>query len=186
MSKIRIEGDRLFRIELNRLEEQIRNICAYELGAGVETDIEALCKERGIDFTGTLISWIPISMVNSPDAITKEHYDIAIAIGQEVVAKWKTTKNFKVGDKVYVDPGKPTHAFENYIRGTITEISTDGWGYHLRAFEEDLPGIFMFNQWDYTLLPRTDKANKRLPDSYFDKIVGVNLKTGRLIIESAE
>jgi hypothetical protein len=91
-----------------------------------------------------------------------------LEICREVLARWHTTDKFKVGDKVYVDPGKPTFAFTNYIRATVTEISTDGWGYHLRAFEQDLPGIFMFNIWDKDLLSRTDKANKPLPESHYE------------------
>lgn len=49
------------------------------------------------------------------------------------------------------------------IRATVTEITTDGWGYHLRAFREDLPGIYMFNMWDKDLQPRIDKTKKPTP-----------------------
>lgn len=57
----------------------------------------------------------------------------------------KTTINFKVGDKVYVLPEKPTFPFKNCIRATVTEVRDDGFGYSLRAFKKDLPGIYMFN-----------------------------------------
>lgn len=90
------------------------------------------------------------------------HTESHLAICQEVLSRWLTTKNFKVGDKVYVHPGRPTVAFTNYIRATVTEINGE-WGYHLRAFKQDLPGIFMFNIWDKDLLPRTNKSNKPLP-----------------------
>lgn len=96
-----------------------------------------------------------------------EHVKSYLEIGSEILAKWHTTDKFKVGDKVYVDPGKPTFAFKNYIRATVTEVTTDGWGYHLRAFEQDLPGIYMFNIWDKDLLPRTNKSNKPLTESHF-------------------
>ena len=78
----------------------------------------------------------------------------------------KTTSNFKVGDKVYVVPGRPTFAFTHYIRATITEVGQDGWGYRLRTFLKDLPGIYMFNIWDEDLLPRTDKSQKKLPPEF--------------------
>lgn len=81
----------------------------------------------------------------------------------------KTTSRFSVGDKVYVahqdscyECGKlkDTYTvFTNHIRATITEID-DRWGYHLRAFRQDLPGIYMYNVWDYQLSPRISKANK--------------------------
>jgi hypothetical protein len=68
-------------------------------------------------------------------------------------------KKYKVGDKVYVHPGESSRVC--YIRATITELD-DGvfGGYELRAFEQDLPGIFMFNVWDDELLPRDSKKEE--------------------------
>ncbi len=78
----------------------------------------------------------------------------------------KTTDKFKIGDKVYVSPGRPTYAFTYYIRATVTEVGQDDWGYRLRAFEQDLPAIYMFNIWDEDLLPRSSKKNKKLPEDH--------------------
>lgn len=75
----------------------------------------------------------------------------------------KTNTQFKVGDKVYVDPG-PMSLMENYIRATITGLDETNNGYLLRAFEQDLPGIHMFNIWDKDLVLRSNKAVKRIPD----------------------
>ena len=73
----------------------------------------------------------------------------------------KTNQKFKVGDKVHVDPGEYTRAFKHYIRATITEID-EVCGYRLRAFQQDLPGIYMFNIWDKDLSPRTGRSRKYL------------------------
>ena len=48
-------------------------------------------------------------------------------------------------------PGDPDAL---YIRAIITEIDNTGWGYQLRAFQQDLPGIYMYNVWDVDLIPR--------------------------------
>lgn len=74
----------------------------------------------------------------------------------------RTIERFNPGDKVYVVPTEFTF-FPNCIRATVTEKNDDGWGYRLRAFESDLPGIFMFNIWDKDLQPRESKANKPVP-----------------------
>lgn len=70
----------------------------------------------------------------------------------------RTTNKFKVGDKVYVFSGKDPSS-DYVIRAIITSIE-DSSGYNLRAFKKDLPGIYMFNIWDYDLVPRT--SNKLL------------------------
>ena len=81
-----------------------------------------------------------------------------LKICKEVWAKWHTTKKFKVGDKVYVQPDKDSR-IESCIRSTIIAIRAD-MGYMLKAFQTDLPGIWMFNIWDKDLLPRKDKSKK--------------------------
>ncbi len=94
----------------------------------------------------------------SSAAYADQHLEIA----QKVWDRWHTTKNFKIGDKVYVVPLTFT-IIKNCIRATVTEINDDGWGYRLRAFESDLPGIFMFNMWDKDLCPRIGKKQKPTP-----------------------
>lgn len=71
----------------------------------------------------------------------------------------KTNQKFKVGDKVHVHAGEYTETYKHYIRATITGID-EKMGYLLRAFEKDLPGIYMFNVWDSQLVYRTGKARK--------------------------
>lgn len=85
-----------------------------------------------------------------------------LAAAKEVWDRWHTTKNFNVGDKVYVVPLTFTTC-KNCIRATVTEVNDDGWGYRLRAFESDLPGIYMFNMWDKDLRPRVGKKNLPTP-----------------------
>jgi len=94
---------------------------------------------------------------------SRDYTDKHLEIAQAVWNLWHTTNNFKVGDKVYVVP--LTHTLmKNCIRATITEAdNNDGWGYRLRAFESDLPGIYMFNIWDKDLQPRIGKKNKPTP-----------------------
>ncbi len=115
-------------------------------GQGAKDDFKRLCIERGIE--------------SSPFAVeyTKAHLEVC----EEVYKLWLTTKKFKVGDKVYVVPTDPT-VCETCIRATVTEVNDDGWGYHLRAFRSDLPGLFLFNMWDKDLEPRTGKENKPTP-----------------------
>lgn len=115
-------------------------------GTAAKEDLQRLGKERGID--NICFSY----------EYTAEHLEIA----KEVWALHHTTKKFKVGDKVYVVPLTPTF-IPNCIRAVVTEVGTDKWGYHLRAFESDLPGVYMFNMWDKDLEPRTSKANKTTP-----------------------
>ena len=81
-----------------------------------------------------------------------------------MIERVKTNTQYKVGDKVYVHPciGEESSFFKYYIRATITDLD-ERFGYLLRAFKEDLPGIYMFNIWDVDLLPRSDKSNKLLP-----------------------
>ncbi len=119
----------------------------FVTGKEAREDLKKLCEERHVE---PHWSFVP-----------EEQVEAYLAICEEVYTKWHMTNDFKVGDKVYVDPGD-TFVFKNYIRATVTEVSTDGWGYHLRAFQQDFPGIYMFNQWDKDLLPRTGKANKPL------------------------
>lgn len=74
-------------------------------------------------------------------------------------------KKFKVGDKVYVVPTGFT-TFKYCIRAVVTEVNDDGWGYRLKAFLKDLPGVYMFNMWDKDLEPRVGKALKPVPEKY--------------------
>lgn len=111
-------------------------------GAVAKADLNRICKERGIE--------------NDP-FFSYEFTELHLEIAKEVYALWRTTKNFKVGDKVYVVPLMPT-TIPTCIRARVEEVGTDGWGYRLRAFQSDLPGIFMFNMWDKDLKPRTSKA----------------------------
>ena len=76
-----------------------------------------------------------------------------------LLATQRTTLVFNVGDKVHVLSDDPRSTYN--IRAIVTEVSNDGWGYRLRAFLKDLPGIYMFNMWDQELVPRTGK--ERLP-----------------------
>lgn len=117
-------------------------------GQGAKEDFKRLCRERGVDENSLFFS----------SDYTQVHLDIS----NEVWALWHTTKKFKVGDKVYVVPLTHT-TIPNCIRATVTEVGDPRWGYHLRAFESDLPGIYMFNMWDKDLEPRTSKANKPTP-----------------------
>jgi hypothetical protein len=117
-------------------------------GRGAKKELEGLCEVSGIESH----YWF----------IKPEEVETYLEICNEVLARWHTTDKFKVGDKVYVGSDSPNSVFKNYIRATITEIDKGKWGYHLRAFKQDLPGIYMFNIWDKDLLPRTDKANKPL------------------------
>lgn len=113
-------------------------------------EFKRLCNEKGISDYPFIAEYTP------------EHLEVC----QEVWNKWHTTNNFKVGDKVYVVPLTPT-IIPHCIRAVVTEISTDGWGYRLRAFRQDLPGIYMFNIWDKDLIPRVGKANKPTPPELY-------------------
>lgn len=92
--------------------------------------------------------------------IKHEDEEAILAVCEEVFAKYRKTDNFKIGDKVYVVPDEPA-GIDYYIRATITEITKD-WGYHARAFKEDLPGIFMFNLWDEMLEPRKGRKVRKV------------------------
>lgn len=119
---------------------------------GAEDEVTKLCKERNIKE----------SLFGGRCGDGQE--EAYLAVVKQVWKKYHTTNQFQVGDKVYVDPGKPyCGTFKNYIRATITEAGDEKWGYHLRAFQQDLPGIYMFNIWDKDLLLRKDKSNKKLP-----------------------
>jgi len=79
-----------------------------------------------------------------------------------------TCAQFKIGDKVYVHPGEGSYSFKHYLRATIDDIGNCYIPnipkcYLLRAFKQDLPGLYMFNIWDCDLIPRKDKSNKILP-----------------------
>lgn len=77
----------------------------------------------------------------------------------QLIGSVETNLLYKVGDNVHVrsDDPRSTHN----IRAVVTKVTTNGLGYMLRAFQQDLPGIYMFNMWDRELVPRTGKA--RLP-----------------------
>lgn len=117
----------------------------FMCGKDARDDLRKSCENRGIE--------------SHYGFLKPEEVEPYLEVCKDVWARWHTTNNFNVGDKVYVKPSEHS-IFDNCIRATVTEISTDGWGYHLRAFKKDLPGIFMFNMWDKDLLPRTGKANK--------------------------
>jgi hypothetical protein len=93
---------------------------------------------------------------------SSDYTELHLKLAKEVMARWHTTKKFKVGDKVHVVPTDKT-LIPYCIRATVTEVNDDGWGYRLRAFESDLPGIYMFNMWDKDLEPRVGKARKPTP-----------------------
>lgn len=115
-------------------------------GRAVKEDYKQTCRERGI-----------------PDfCFISEYTEAHLEVCNEVWERWHKTEKFKVGDKVYVVPTTFT-SMKNCIRATITEVGTDEWGYRLRAFERDLPGIYMFNIWDKDLQPRVDKSNMPVP-----------------------
>lgn len=83
----------------------------------------------------------------------------------------KTNTKFKVGDKVYVYPGKYS-SFKFYIRATITDIDNTLYGgYFLKAFEKDLPGIWMFNIYDRDLIIRYNKTNKSIDETLHPDIL---------------
>jgi hypothetical protein len=118
-----------------------------QCGRAAVEDLKQLCRDRGVE---------------DDLCFTVDYKDHHLAIAQEVWNRWHTIKNFKVGDKVYVVP--LTHTLmKSCIRATVTEVNDDGWGYRLRAFESDLPGIYMFNMWDKDLQPRVGKKNKPTP-----------------------
>lgn len=70
-----------------------------------------------------------------------------------------TTKNFKVGDKVHVVPREFT-PYEYCIRAVVVSINDC---YHLKAFLQDLPGVWMFNIWDGDLVLREGKGRRPAP-----------------------
>jgi hypothetical protein len=115
-------------------------ICMLKEG---RKDFAKLCLEHGLE-EFFLIGLVPADQLQT-----------YIDLCGQVYAKWHTTDKFKVGDKVYVVSGWPCETY--HIRATVTEVSTDGWGYHLRAFRQDLPGLFLFNIWDKDLIPRTGR-----------------------------
>ncbi len=118
-----------------------------QCGKAAVEDLKRTCRERGVD---------------DDLCFSLNHTDQHLEIAQEVWNSWHTTKNFKVGDKVYVVPLTCT-LMKSCIRATVTEVNDDGWGYRLRAFESDLPGIYMFNMWDKDLQTRVGKKNKPTP-----------------------
>lgn len=90
---------------------------------------------------------------------TKEYLEIA----RKVFAVWHTVNKFKVGDKVYVVPlFRPSVSMTNCIRAVVTDVD-EKYGYWLRAFRKDNPGIHMYNIWDKDLETRTNKKNKPIP-----------------------
>ncbi len=122
------------------------NLC----GPKAREDFKRLCLDRGLKH-------FPTSFASQ---YTKKHKEIA----NEVLALWRTTKKFKVRDKVYVVPLTMNSVGMDYcIRAVVTEVD-EKHGYFLRAFEKDLPGIHMFNIWDKDLELRTSKARKPIPE----------------------
>jgi hypothetical protein len=132
-----------------KIQEQVMFKCddIKMLGQGAKDDFKRLCRERKIS-----------DDLYAVYEYTEEHLKVC----EEVWALWHTTKKFKVGDKVYVVPTTHT-TIPTCIRATVTEVNDDGWGYRLRAWESDLPGIYMFNIWDKDLEPRTSKKQKPTP-----------------------
>lgn len=121
----------------------------FMCGEAARQDLRDSCKKRGIeDHWGFL---------------EPENVAAYLEACKEVWDRWHTTNNFKVGDRVYVKPGEFS-CLKDFIRARVTEVGDDKWGYHLRAFTQDLPGIFMFNIWDKDLIPRTSKKRKFLPN----------------------
>jgi hypothetical protein len=116
------------------------------LGKDAKAHFRKLCQERKIECN-------PFSF-----EYTEEHLKCA----EETLKLWRKTEKFKVGDKVYVVSTSPT-LMKDCIRAVVTEIGDDGWGYRLRAFEQDLPGIYMFNMWDKDLQIRVGKKKKPTP-----------------------
>lgn len=117
------------------------------LGKEAELAFTNLCKERGME--------------SHYYFVTEENLPKYLEIVDEIWARWRTTNNFKVGDRVYVVPLEDSRRseFKNCIRAIVTEVGNDEWGYRLRAFRQDLPGIYMYNMWDKELIPRTGKEN---------------------------
>ena len=113
-------------------------------------EFKELARERGLDENVYFLA---------------EYTDEHIKVMQEIWNRWHTTNNFKVGDKVYVVPNHIT-TMKTCIRATVTEVDSKR-GYFLRAFESDLPGIYMFNIWDKDLEIRTSKKNKLTPKEFF-------------------
>jgi len=127
----------------------------FMCGKAAREDLRDSCKKRGIeDHYGFL---------------APENVKAYLEVCKDVWDRWHTTNNFKVGDKVYVKPREPV-LFRDFIRATVTEAGDPKWGYHLRAFRKDLPGIFMFNMWDKDLIPRTNMKRKFLPDGPEDEV----------------
>jgi hypothetical protein len=135
-------------------QDIICHIDAIKYQYQAEAELEALCKEQGIDYLDIrLYRW------------EKLYVDKLRAILDDILSRYRVSKNFKVGDKVYVEPDRPTRVFEHYIRATVTSVD-EKKGYELRAFKEDLPGIYMFNIWDRNLILRVGKSKKKLPDDF--------------------
>ena len=118
-----------------------------QCGKAAMEDLKQLCRERGVE---------------DDLCFTIDYKDHHLLIVQEIWDRWHTTKNFKVGDKVHVVPLTFTTC-KTCIRATVIEVNDDGWGYRLRAFESDLPGIFMFNIWDKDLRSRVGKKSLPTP-----------------------
>lgn len=122
--------------------------CIRQYGDAAKEDLKRVFREHGLD---------------EDDLWWCSKYDERhLAAAKEVWDLWHTTKNFKVGDKVYVVPLTFTTC-KTCIRATVTKVNDNGLGYLLRAFESDLPGIYMFNMWDKDLVPRVGKKNKPTP-----------------------
>src|SRR5581483_10584172 len=68
------------RSEVMRLLDQI-SCCRLSTGERARMEVEKLAEERGVDFLGCYES------------------EVYLAICREVLAKWRTINNFKVGDK---------------------------------------------------------------------------------------
>ena len=117
----------------------------FMCGKGALDDLMESCKKRGIERHYSFLK--------------AENVEAYLEVCKEVWARWHTTKKFKVGDKVYVKSNESY--FRECIRARVTEVSEKG--YHLRAFTQDLPGIYLFNIWDKDLIRRTNKKKYFLP-----------------------
>lgn len=126
----------------NQINARLQLDQIYNCGQEARSDLRRLCQEHDILDTLNYTNLIYLKVIKI------------------VWNLWHRTDKFKVGDKVHVVPLTPT--FSKYcIRAVVTEANDDGFGYRLRAFKKDLPGIYMFNIWDKDLQPRS--GNVRIP-----------------------
>ena len=125
---------------LSEKQKEAKTLVEIMMGCGrvMMEDLRKACRDRNLEDG---LCWT-----------TDDHLEVVKGIWD----RWHTTSKFQVGDKVHVLPTGPTR-MKTCIRATITEVGSDGWGYRLRAFKRDLPGIYLFNIWDFELVPRLDR-----------------------------